>query len=220
MENVNSENKVVEYEIITTKKYRQVVKVQFDEKYSDELDETKITPRTKIHPSIQGFGLGTKIDEEVNFSTKIVNEPPDRFITFLQQDKDTEKIVYWGKVVPNETKSVLLYSNVTNRGEYNEPVSVFLNCPHTLVEELWNDSKIKELSSYFVNFKVQDVTVHPKMFDNGLDCLKKLYKKRSGKFVNICVYEVGYYQRCDLPLFFDKDKTKIICLNPQGRQRG
>ena len=44
MENVNSENKVVEYEIITTKKYRQVVKVQFDEKYSDKLDETKITP--------------------------------------------------------------------------------------------------------------------------------------------------------------------------------
>ena len=36
--NVNEENKVVEYEIITTKKYRQVVKVQFDEKYSDELD--------------------------------------------------------------------------------------------------------------------------------------------------------------------------------------
>ena len=44
MINVNSENKVVEYEIITTKKYRQVVKVQFDEKYSDKLDETKITP--------------------------------------------------------------------------------------------------------------------------------------------------------------------------------
>ena len=58
METVNEENKVVEYEIITTKKYRQVVKVQFDEKYSDELDETKITP------SDINFGLGEEIDDE------------------------------------------------------------------------------------------------------------------------------------------------------------
>ena len=42
MENVYEENKVVEYQIITTKKYRQVVKVQFDEEYSNRLDETKI----------------------------------------------------------------------------------------------------------------------------------------------------------------------------------
>ena len=52
----NSENKVVEYEIITTKKYRQVVKVQFDEKYSDKLDETKITPRDIDFGMIMGTG--------------------------------------------------------------------------------------------------------------------------------------------------------------------
>ena len=172
MENVNSENKVVEYEIITTKKYRQVVKVQFDEKYSDELDETKITP------SDIDFELGNEIDGEVSVSTKIVNETPDRFLTFQHQDKDTEKVLSWGEVVPNGTESVLTYQNKSSRGEYTDPMIIYLNCPHTLVEELWNDSKIKELSSYFVNFKVQDVTVHPKMFDNGLDCLKKLYKKR------------------------------------------
>ena len=81
MENVNVENKVVEYEIITTKKYRQVVKVQFDEKYSNELDETKITP------SDIDFGLGNEIDGETThtFSTKIVNEPPDRFMTYVNQ---------------------------------------------------------------------------------------------------------------------------------------
>ena len=61
------ENKVVEYEIISTKKFRQVVKVQFDEKYSDKLDETKITPRDI------DFGLGEEIDGDVSFTTKIVN---------------------------------------------------------------------------------------------------------------------------------------------------
>ena len=75
MENVNSENKVVEYEIITTKKYRQVVKVQFDEEYSNRLDETKITP------SDIDFGLGEVLIDEVSFSNKIVDETPDRFLT-------------------------------------------------------------------------------------------------------------------------------------------
>ena len=98
MENVNSENKVVEYEIITTKKYRQVVKVQFDEKYSDELDEIKITP------SDIDFELGEEMEGEVSFSTKIVNETPDMFMTLSYSDKSP---LCLSKVVPNGTKSVL-----------------------------------------------------------------------------------------------------------------
>ena len=78
MDNLSKENKVVEYEIITTKKFRQVVKVQFDEKYSDKLDETKITP------SDIDFGLGEVMGDETTqtFSTKIVNEPPEKFMTY------------------------------------------------------------------------------------------------------------------------------------------
>ena len=106
MENVNEENKVVEYEIITTKKYRQVVKVQFDEKYSDELDETKITP------SDIDFGLGKEIegDETKTFSTKIVNEPPEKFMTYTRFSEKNEPNLDWGNFVPNkETKSVMYF---------------------------------------------------------------------------------------------------------------
>ena len=151
MENVNSENKVVEYEIITTKKYRQVVKVQFDERYSNRLDETKITP------SDLDFELGDEIDGERThtFSTKIVNEPLETgfrspttkngLITF---DGDNEKRVRWGNFVPKETKSVLVYKSHYHYGKNNGDKIIYLNCPIDVVEQLWRSSNFKDLSSY------------------------------------------------------------------------
>ena len=159
MENVNVENKVVEYEIITTKKYRQVVKVQFDEKYSDELDETKITP------SDLDFELGNEIDGERThtFSTKIVNEPLETgfrsrtskngLITF---DGDTKKEVCWGNFVPKETKSVLVYKSHYHYGKNNGDKIIYLNCPIDLVEQLWRSSNLKDLSSYIINYEYLD----------------------------------------------------------------
>ena len=138
METVNEENKVVEYEIITTKKYRQVVKVQFDERHSDELDETKITPGDIV------FGLGEEIKGEVSFSTKMVNEPPERFITF---NGNTKRSLCWGRIVPNETKSVLYHTRTLVSGKELTSIIIYLNCPLDLVEQLWNGYKIKELSS-------------------------------------------------------------------------
>ena len=156
MENVNVENKVVEYEIITTKKFRQVVKVQFDEKYSDELDETKITP------SDIDFGLGEEMKDEqtYNFSTKILNEPPETcfrrsqngLITYNSNrhrfDGDSKKKVGWGNFVPKETKSVLVYQSHFRYGKNNGDKIIYLNCPIDLVEQLWRSSNFKDLSSY------------------------------------------------------------------------
>jgi len=216
MENVNSENKVVEYEIITTKKYRQVVKVQFDEKYSDELDETKITP------SDIDFELGNEIDGDVSFTTKIVNEKPDRFLTFRNPNtlRDTPEL-FWGEVVPNGTQSVLKYENNSGRGQHTTPLTIYLNCPHSLVEVLWSKSQIKVLSSFIIDFFPHS------SYENGLDILKTIYKLRKGTCVNICVYEVSYFQRNTesigysyVETHFDKDKSDFICLNNEGFTRG
>jgi len=221
MENVNSENKVVEYEIITTKKYRQVVKVQFDEKYSDELDETKITP------SDLDFELGDEIkDEETHtFSTKIVNEPLETgfrsktsnngLITF---NSDTEKVVRWGNFVPKETKSVLIYKSQYDYGKNNGDKIIYLNCPIDLVEQLWRSSNFKDLSSYIISYEyLEDMVEHTRernyddlkeeeiynsniglhlsddKVENGLDLLKTIYKKQNKKGVHIVVFEVQYY---------------------------
>ena len=222
METVNSENKVVEYEILTTKKYRQVVKVQFDEEYSNRLDETKITP------SDIDFGLGDVIDGETThtFSTKIVNEPLETgfrsktskngLITF---DGDTEKVVSWGNFVPKETKSVLVYKSQYRYGKNNGDKIIYLNCPTDLVEQLWRSSNFKDLSSYFISYEYlrdsyifEEDWLIEKGFDkseihngiiglhydddrveNGVDLLKTIYKKQNKKGVRIDVYEVQKY---------------------------
>jgi hypothetical protein len=159
MENVNSKNKVVEYEIITTKKFRQVVKVQFDEKYSDELDETKITP------SEIDFELGEEMSDETThtFSNKIVNEPLETgfrspttkngLITF---DGETKKKVSWGNFVPKETKSVLVYKSEYSYGKNNGDKIIYLNCSNDLVEQLWRSSNFKDLSSYIISYEYLD----------------------------------------------------------------
>ena len=195
MELENTENKVVEYEVITTKKYRQVVKVQFDEKYSDELDETKITP------SDIDFGEGGEVyeDQTTTFSTKIVNEPPDRFITYVNQYNQTR--LGWGNFVPNKNKvnSVFVFLSHSNRGNNNKDKVVFLSCSTDLVEQLWKSSNLQELSSYIVSF---DYLIKRDVFlrrdteievDNGLDFLTLIDKKRNRENTDIYVYEVQNY---------------------------
>jgi len=210
MEKVKVENKVVEYEIITTKKFRQVVKVQFDEKYSDELNETKITP------SDIGFGLGEEIegDETKTFSTKIVNEPPDEFITYTYIGEtdtigknlhyqgtnrvmdETKKILGWGNFVPTKTKSVLLFKSYSNCGNNNGNKIIYLTCSMNLVEQLWRSSKLKELSSYIIKYgydRDADYLYDEYEVDNGLDFLTLIHKKRNGYDVKIWTYEVQKY---------------------------
>jgi len=191
MDNRNCENKVVEYEIITTKKYRQVVKVQFDEKYSEELDETKITP------SDVDFGEGEEVEDDktTTFSTKIVNESPDRLITYLNQNN--EKKLGWGNYVPdkNKVKSVLVYVSHTRRGKNNTDKVVFLSCSTDRVEELWKRSNLKDLNSYIVTY---DYLQHKFRFDedeveNGYDFLTLIHKKRNGQDTFISLYEVQDY---------------------------
>ena len=195
MELENTENKVVEYEVITTKKYRQVVKVQFDEKYSDELDETKITP------SDIDFGEGGEVyeDQTTTFSTKIVNEPPDRFMTYVNQYNQTR--LGWGNFVPNKNKvnSVFVFLSHSNRGNNNKDKVVFLSCSTDLVEQLWKSSNLQELSSYIVSFDYlirRDVFLRrntEKEVDNGLDFLTLIDKKRNRENTDIYVYEVKNY---------------------------
>jgi len=194
MEQVKVENKVVEYEIITTKKFRQVVKVQFDEKYSDELDETKITPSDIVFDE----GEEIKGDETITFSTKIVNEPPDRFMTYVNQYNKT--MLGWGNFVPNKTKvnSVLVFVSHSNRGNNNKDKVVFLHCSTDLVEQLWKSSNLEELSSYIVSF---DYLKRDSWFgrdteeevDNGLDILTLIHKKRNGQDTDVHLYEVQNY---------------------------
>ena len=193
MENVNSENKVVEYEIITTKKYRQVVKVQFDEKYSNELDETKITP------SDLDFELGEEMYDEIThtFSTKIVNEPLETgfrssttkngLITF---DGETKKEVRWGNFVPKETQSVLVYKSDHNYGKNNGYKFFFLNCPTDLVEQLWRSSNFKDLSSYIITYDDYD---DDDKIENILELFNKIYQKKDKRGVSIRVYELQKY---------------------------
>ena len=234
MENVNSENKVVEYEIITTKKYRQVVKVQFDEKYSDELDETKITP------SDIDFELGEEIDVDESFTTKVLNETPDKLKTLYKlMTFSNEGSISWGEVVPKGTKSVLTYNDHSWNGRsgrrFNHiPMTLYLNCPHTLVEELWNSSKIKELSSYIVsydfptslglsNYDLEKLNSHLlNIFDNGLDCLKTIKKHSCGEGVYVSVYDVRFYQltgRKDVPQHYSSHwkEEEFVCLHQNGK---
>ena len=98
-----------------------------------------------------------------------------------------------------------------------------------LVEKLWRSPKIKELSSYIINYEYpcDDYEYfgcgrNEEEVDNGLDFMKVIHKKRNGKRVNICVYEVGYYQSVgsnNILRYFDKDKTNHICLNNEGSTR-
>ncbi len=191
IENKNSENKVVEYEIITTKKYRQVVKVQFDEKYSEQLDETKITP------SYIDFGEGEEVKDEktTTFSTKIVNESPDRLITYLNHNN--EKKLGWGNYVPdkNKVKSVLVYVSRTRRGKNNTDKVIFLSCSTHRLEELWKRSNLQDLSSYIVSY---DYLQRKFRFDeeevgSGYEFLSVIDKKRNGKDTFISLYEVQDY---------------------------
>ena len=197
MENVNSENKVVQYEIITTKKFRQVVKVQFDEKYSDKLDETKITP------SDIDFGLGNEIDGETThtFSTKIVNEPLETgfrsktskngLITF---DGDTEKVVSWGNFVPKETKSVLVYKSEYRYGKNNGDKIIYLNCPTDLVEQLWRSSNFKDLSSYIISYEYLNDEVRRKEENNYENIKEEEIYNKEYKESN-CFYDERFYCR-------------------------
>ena len=69
METVNVNNKkVVQYEILTTKKYRNLVNVEYDEKYSEYFDE-KV-----VHSEKLDLGIGDEITEECSqsVSSKIV----------------------------------------------------------------------------------------------------------------------------------------------------
>jgi len=199
MENVNSENKVVEYEIITTKKYRQVVKVQFDEKYSDKLDETKITPSDIDFGEVDDE-VEVKDDETITFSTKIVNEPPDRFMTYVKQYNQTR--LGWGNFVPNKTKvnSVLVSIHHSNRGNNNKNKVVFLSCSTDLVEQLWKSSNLEELSSYIVSYEYLGYDGwfcgwkdKEEKVDNGLDFLTLIHKKRNGQDTEVYMYEVQNY---------------------------
>jgi len=214
MENVNKENKVVEYEIITTKKYRQIVKVQFDEKYSNDLNETKITPEV--------FGLGSLVDEKTHsVSNGVVNQQPDRFIYSIKGD--TSKISYGlGRVIPNETMSVLTFSSEFDFGKYNRTKLIYLKCPLDEVERLWNSSKIKELGSYIVGFKYTELGLgcglkkpDEELFDNGFDILKIIHNKRKGNGVKVIVLDGYDYRRdgkYDYTRFSDYDETKYIIL--------
>ena len=198
MENVNEENKVVEYEIITTKKYRQVVKVQFDEKYSDELDETKITP------SDIDFGLGTELTDETTktFSTKIVNEPLETgfrspttkngLITF---GGDNDKKVRWGNFVPKETKSVLVYKSEYSYGKNNGDKIIYLNCPNDLVEQLWRSSNLKDLSSYIISYEY---------IEDFIGRERELREDYSSLFN----YKLEDIKNSDIGLHYDDDKVE------------
>ena len=193
MENVNSENKVVEYEIITTKKYRQVVKVQFDEKYSDRLDDNKITPRDI------DFGLGEEIegDETRTYTTKIVNEPPEKFITYTNLGNGKpQRDLGWGNFVPSKTKSVLVFLSFSGRGNNNKNKVVYLSCSMDLVEQLWESSNLKELSSFIVSYEYLISRWNWKGepdADDGLDFLTRIHNKRTGKDTDIWIYEVQEY---------------------------
>jgi hypothetical protein len=210
MELENTENKVVEYEIITTKKYRQVVKVQFDGNYPDELDETKITPSDLY------FGEGKEMESEKThtFTTKIVDEPirtplettfhsvddwsetkntENGLITFTDGNK--EKIT-WGNFVPKETKSVLEYTSCYDYGNNNEDSVLYLNCDMELVKKLWKPSKLEELSSHIISFYIDYhhyVNKTGKEKPSGLDWMKIIYKKQNKKGVNVVIYEVRKY---------------------------
>jgi hypothetical protein len=192
MDNLSKENKVVEYEIITTKKFRQVVKVQFDEKYSDKLDETKITP------SDIGFGEGEEVegDETKTFSTKIVNEPPEKFITYTTYQSSKDKELGWGNLVPtktkSKTKSVLVFTSTSHRGNNNANKVVYLTCSMDVVEKLWESSNLKELSSYIVSYDYLQVRIggDEEKVDNGLQFLKLIHKKREGKDAFLWVYNL------------------------------
>ena len=237
MENVNSENKVVEYEIITTKKFRQVVKVQFDQKYSDELNETKITP------SDIDFELGEEIDVDESFTTKVVDETPDKLKTLYKlMTFSNEGSISWGEVVPKGTKSVLTYNGFCPRYvgqtdflKYN-PVTIYLNCPYRLVEELWNRPDIKELSSYIVSYDfptslggqsnyeiLKSSSDLHHILDNGLECLKTIKQQSEEEGVYVGVYEVRFYQltgRKDIPKHYCsdwKERNDYVVLHQNGK---
>jgi len=194
----NCENKVVEYEIITTKKYRQVVKVQFDEKYSEELNETKITPSDIDFGEIDLFpeaGREIKDAKTTTFSTKIVNEPPDGLITYVREHNGNK--LGWGNYVPdkNKVKSVLVFVSHSNRGKNNTNKVVFLSCSTDELEELWRrPNTLPLLSSYIVSYDyLQNKLWGEEEVGSGYEFLTVIDKKRNGQEIIISAYEVQDY---------------------------
>ena len=156
------------------------------------MDETKITPRDI------DFGLGEEIegDETKTFSTKIVNEPPEKFITYNRICNKPEPTLGWGNFVPSKTKSCLVFVSTSGRGNNNKNKVVYLSCSMDLVEQLWKSSNLKELSSFIVSYEYLISRWNWKGepdADDGLDFLTRIHKKRTGQDTKIWIYEVQEY---------------------------
>lgn len=170
------------------------------------MDETKITPNDI------DFELGEEIKGKVSFSTKMVNEPPERFITF---NGNTKRSLCWGRIVPNETSSVLNHTRTLVSGKELTSIIIYLNVPLDFVEYLWNSSKIKELSSYVISF---DYFGERYLYDDdetSYDILKIVYEKSKSVLSQITVFDNDIYQRNEnlFNISYNPDKTEYIHLN-------
>ena len=212
MENVNVNNKkVVQYEILTTKKYRNLVNVEYDEKYSEYFDE-KV-----VHSEKLDLGIGDEITEECSqsVSSKIVNEPPDKFLTFRQktiyENEDGVEIptkqlsLSWGKILPERTLSVFHFNpSPYNYSDDTERI-IYLDCSMEMVKELWDKGDMRTLGSHIIETEY-------KTKEKEREGLNRSYKRRKGSGVFINVYEVETYRRNREELFGDTGQISLVGL--------
>ena len=213
MENVNVNNKkVVQYEILTTKKYRNLVNVEYDEKYSEYFDE-KVVHSEKLE-----LGIGDEITEECSqsVSSKIVNEPPDKFLTISRQktiyeNEDGVEIptkqlsLSWGKILPERTLSVFHF--IKPQYNYTDDTEriIYLDCSMEMVKELWDKGDMRTLGSHIIETEYMTK-------EKERERLNRSYKRRKGSGVFINVYEVETYRRNREDLFGDTGQISLVGL--------
>ena len=212
MEHVNVNNKkVVQYEILTTKKYRNLVNVEYDEKYSEYFDE-KVVHSEKLE-----LGIGDEITEECSqsVSSKIVNEPPDKFLTIRQktinENEDGVEIptkhlwLSWGKILPERTLSVFHFNPTQYSYTDDTEMIIYLDCSMEMVKELWDKGDMRTLGSHIIETKY-------KTKEKEREGLNRSYKRRKGSGVFINVYEVETYRRNREELFGDTGQISLVGL--------
>ena len=229
MENTN---KRVRINMIRTETFSTVIELdnKFDidkidyEKISNKLSEN-ITYNSNMSGVESVFPYRTDSDDKLEFEE--VNEQPNHYIS------ENGSI---GNVVPENTKSVLIFESQDGRSkidkDYGELLSgvsqnitLFLSGSKEEMKKLWEEGKIDELSGfniipdieyvktrrsydrYFSKYKFPELH-NPRYFN-------LIYQKRSSKVVDICLWAVETYKsggflsyKCPDHLSDDKKVTK------------
>jgi len=211
-------NKRVRINMIRTETFSTVI--ELDNKFDiDKIDYEKISNKLSenitynSNSSVRSvFPYRTDSDDKLEFEE--VNEQPNHYISENGS---------FGNVVPENTKSVLIFETKDGRSKIDkdfggfigggQKITLFLSGSKEEMKKLWEEGKIDELSGFNIIPDIEYVKTN-KSYDNYFSMYKfpelhnpryfnLIYKKRSFKTCKICLWDVetfksgGFYSyRC------------------------